>query len=123
MLINQLGLDPDRPIADAYRHYKNCKWAVIEFKGRSHLKRAREQLESTVQQLRQKGRPVEYAIVVMEKLRPPESKIYGRDDRTHEVYFRAATNRRVKIDNIPLLLYFTREVREVEERNRLWEFT
>jgi hypothetical protein len=122
-MIAELGLRRDRPIADCYRHYGTGEWAVVEFKGGLHLKRAIEQLQSTVEQLLAQARRVDYVIAVMEKLRQPESSLYRIKHSTREVYFRNSENRRVEIEGLPLFLYYEREVKALGMRDKKWGFT
>jgi hypothetical protein len=113
----RLGLDRDQPIADWYFHYPNSMWAVQESKGGYHLSRAIQQLRSTIRQLLQKGRRVNLAIVVMERL-GREKQLYDID-RTRDNVLMLKSGRDVKVEGITVHLFLTREVPEIRARGRL----
>lgn len=74
----KLGLDPkaDLKIADKYAHYQNCKYAVIEFG--STLRKAVEQVESTVKRLSTLGKKIDIPIIVVDRLNRWEKRIFKR---------------------------------------------
>jgi len=109
----RLGLNPDIDVkvADRYVHYRNCKNAVVEFKG-STLRKAIMQLEVTVKRLLSVGKKVELAIIVMNRLSRWEKRMFKRqrdrillDPRTSKPYTIKVTSGALSI-----LLFYRSEV-------------
>jgi|Deesub1362B_J571_1020462.scaffolds.fasta_scaffold03700_7 hypothetical protein len=63
-LIETFGLNPTRPIADGYGHFKDCTWFVQEVEG-SDIDWAVEQVKSTVEQLEFSGRSVSAIFIIV----------------------------------------------------------
>ena len=78
----RLGLDSntDQKIADKYVHYKNCQYAIVEFKS-STLRKALDQLETTAKRLMSIGKGIDFSIIVIHRLSSWEKRIFkrGRD--------------------------------------------
>lgn len=74
-MISELGLNEGEPICDGYFHHRNCTYFVQECK-KKNIKRALEQLESSVDQLKKKGHPVHKNFLFLEKLGKRERNIY-----------------------------------------------
>lgn len=116
-MLGALGLDKNRPIADWYFHYPNSLWGVQESKGGYHLSRAIEQLRSTISQLLNKGKKVNLAIVVMERL-GREKQIYDIDkDRDNVLTLKSGKD--VKVEGVTVHLFLKREIGEIHSRGRL----
>jgi len=77
----ELGLNPnaDLKIADKYAHYQNCKHAVIEFG--STLHKAVEQVESTVKQLLDVGKKIDFLFIIVNRLNTWEKRTFKRKTR------------------------------------------
>ena len=110
-LRGKFGLDPNRPTADGYGHHKSCEWFVQEVKS-TDLDWAVEQVKSTIEQLKDKGEPVDKAFVVIK--REPRSARYeiGRGS----ILYYKGSKRPVSVRGVVI-----RVVREKEIR-REWEW-
>jgi len=113
----KLGLDPiaTGKIADRYVHYRDCKYAVIEFKS-STLRKAVEQVENTVRQLLGRGKRIDYVIIVMDRLSRYEKRILKRR-RKDKVLCDPVTDkpRTIKIGSRiwNILLFYSGEIRKM----------
>jgi len=114
--LRKLGLDPDVDvkIADKYVHYRNCRYAVVEFKG-STLRKAVTQLEVTVKRLLGIGKKVDFAIIVMNRLSRWEKRIFKR--RMDKVLLNPQTSKpyTIKADSrtFVVLLFYSSEVNKM----------
>ncbi len=116
-MINKLGLNPDLKISDWYFHYTNCLWAVQESKSEYHFSMGVKQLRSTISQLKQKGRKVDLAIIVMERF-GLEKRLYDVDhDRDNILMLKSG--RDFKIEGVTVHLFLKRQIREIRARRRL----
>lgn len=112
--LNELGLNikSDLKIADRYVHYQNCEHAVVELKS-SSLHKAIEQIEATVERLINAGKPVNYAIVVIDRLNRYEQRLFKRRERNH-VLINPNTNKpyQVKVGGQAwnILIFYSSEV-------------
>lgn len=79
--LTRLGLNPNSSskIADNYAHYNTCKYIVVEKKS-SDVKKAVEQLKSTVERLIQQERKVDYVVIVSNRIESPENRIYKQNE-------------------------------------------
>jgi len=94
---------------DAYVHitidvppFTKCKYAVIEFKGRS-IKKALAQLESSVAALRKNNKKIDYAIIMLKRhISKYEQRLFSAEDK--KLYQRVGKGERkpIVIDNIPV---------------------
>lgn len=115
----KLGIspNPNQKIADWYFHYTNCLWAVQESKSKYHLSMALKQLRSTIPQLLEKGRKVQIAIVVMERL-GRERQMYDIDKNRNNVLM-LKSGKDLKISGTTIHLFLEREVRDIKARGSL----
>jgi len=74
-MIERFGLDPARKKADMAGHFSQCSWILVECKSRSHIRKAVEQLEETVEQVDRDKYDVQNLAVVYDSL-GPESRLY-----------------------------------------------
>jgi len=122
--LNKLGLASDRPHADAYCHFKNCKWVVEERKGVGHVMVALTQLESTVRQLLDNKRVVTDTVIIMEKLHYSERNRFLVDPITHQLRSKD-TGDNIRIQNLqePVKVYFKRDLSRIiaELREFKWD--
>jgi len=112
--IKSLGLNPDSllKIADEYDHYPNCKYAVIEHKSKS-LKDSVAQLEDTTKQLIDKGKPVDFAIIVADRINRTESQIYKAEKGSHRLLNKLSKSPiqiRAKNKLIDILIFYTHQI-------------
>jgi hypothetical protein len=114
--LQEIGLNSevDIKVADKYVHYRNCKYAVIEFKG-STLRKAIIQLEITVKRLLTTGRKVDFAIIVMDRLSRWEKRIFKR--RRDRTLIDPQTNKpyTIRVGSLTknILLFYSSEVRKM----------
>jgi hypothetical protein len=105
-----LGYQAELKIADKYAHYQNCKYAVIELKSNT-LRKAVEQLDSTVKRLVSVGKKVDLAIVVINRLNRYEQRSFKR--RKDKILINPQTNQpytiRVGNDAWNILLFYASE--------------
>jgi len=114
----ELGLDPnaDLKIADKYAHYQNCKYAVIEFG--STLRKAIEQVESTVKRLIAVGQRVDILAIVVDRLNSWEQKMLRRKLRDNILLNRQTGRPRlVKVGAKAwvILLFYSSEVNKMSK--------
>jgi hypothetical protein len=112
-----LSLKPNQKIADWYFHYTNCLWVVQECKSKYHLSMALKQLRSTIPQLLEKGRKVQIAIVVMERL-GREKQMYDIDKNRDNVLM-LKSGKDLKISGATIHLFLEREVQDIRARGIL----
>jgi len=115
-MIAKFGLDPDQKIADWYFHYTNCLFAVQESKG-GYLRDGIAQLESTILQLKQKGRKVHLAVVFMERL-GREKQLYDIDRDRDNTLLRKS-GKEVKVEGVGVHFFVRNDIRELRARGRL----
>lgn len=84
-MIRKLGLKNNEKICDGYGHFRNCTWFILECKSRVEIGKGIEQLESTLKQLREKGKKIDKAIMVIEAIGRQEKRKYkvGKDGKLY----------------------------------------
>lgn len=116
-MIGKLGLDSHLKISDWYYHYTNCLWAVQESKSAYHFSMGVKQLRSTITQLKQKGRKVTLAIIVMERF-GIEKRLYDIDhDRNNVLMYKSG--RDLKIEGVTVHFFLRRQIPEIRATGRL----
>ena len=121
--LSKLGLDPNRQHADAYCHFKNCKWVVEERKSQGNLVTALKQLESTIFQLLANKRKVTDPVVIMIKMNHIEEVFFFVDPTTHQLRNKGlGTN--VRIPNIeePVKVYLRKDLDRIIAELREYEW-
>jgi hypothetical protein len=113
-IIGKLGLDDHKKVVDAYGHHKSCKWFVFEDKNSKRgVKDAIEKAESTIEQLKQKGRNVDMVIIRIQGIGKRERELFKRDG------YRLIDGKKHKptqvyIKNIPCYIIYYKEWEEAK---------
>jgi len=72
-------------LSDVFCHYpKSDTWAVVEYENYS-IRKATEQLDDTIKELRGLGHKVDEACIVLTKIKEPEKRLYWINPKTHEL--------------------------------------
>ena len=103
-----LGLR-NKPHADAYFHYRDSRWVVGEWKAKYKVDKAIEQLERTVERLKEQGRPVHEVYMVVKSLGREKRRFKRIKGILHEK--RGRRWKPCEIDGMPIRLYYTHELR------------
>lgn len=109
--LRKLGVAPNKPHADAYCHFKNCRRVVEERKTTGNLVTALSQLESTVRQLIANGKGVTDAVIIMERLHHSETRQFLVNPTTNALVNKYA-GENVRIQNLqePVKVYFKKDL-------------
>ena len=111
-LRDKFGLDPNKPTADGYGHHKSCEWFVQEVKS-TDLDWAVEQVKSTIEQLKDHGKPVDKAFIVIK--REPRSAKY--EVRRGLLYYKGS-KRPCSVRGVVIRVVHEKEIR----RDWEWRF-
>jgi hypothetical protein len=114
-------LDNSLKKGDYYVQRKDGSWVLVERKdGDSDIRKAIDQLKSTLNQLRTQNKVVSQLIVVFDKISKTESRLYQRNRQSkHLVNLSTPSKRQINIENMPLELYYSYEVNEMRQTERL----
>ena len=80
-MMNNLEISDDGGICDGYCHHHDCTHLLIEGKSKRHISKAISQLKNTAQQLISKGKKIDRAIIICEKISRNERRLYFRDKK------------------------------------------
>jgi len=97
---------------DRYCHFQNCPHALVEFT-RSKISDGVEQLEECANIFKEKGKPVDYLILVIGRFSKRERNIFGSNKERKLV--RAGTNKPITVKvngaDMEILLYTDEQAR------------
>lgn len=97
--------------ADRYVHYPDCKHAVIESKSNT-LRKAVAQLESTIRQLLEQGKKIDFPIIVADRLNRWEKQIFKRSQDNILLDRNTGVPHLIRVDSnsYQILLFYSSEV-------------
>jgi len=107
-----LELSADQEKADAYGHFRNCIHYVAEYKS-SGVMKAVTQLDSTVKQLKDKGKKIDKIFLVLNKIPKFERRLFTV---RNEKLYSTNNNRTILIDGMEINTIYRRNLSEFRLR-------